>query len=376
MNLFDKEIDRHNTQSIKWDVYGEDVLPFWVADMDFLSPPEITDAICKRAKHGIYGYTRESKELTNLIVKRLWDLYSWKVSPEWIVYTPAVVSSINVFCQMMEGVHDEIACFSPVYYCLLDAPVNAGKKLLSIPLGEHNNRWKLDSEIFESKISKHTQGLLLCNPHNPVGRVFSKQELESVATVCNANDIFICSDEIHCDLILDKTKRHIPIASLDADTADRCVTLMSPGKIFNTPGLSFAFAIISNQGLRERFIRKSKGIVPFVNILGYEGAYAAYTKGEKWLTNLIDYLENNYNLLQAVVADIDGISIAPLEATYLAWIDIRNRPDITAKSFLKNGIALSDGKIFGKEGFVRFNLASPVSMIEEGLKRFRNTFKK
>ena len=373
---FDTYISRKKTNSFKWDFdkYSKpNMIPMWVADMDFLSPPEIAEALHERIEHGIFGYTFQPTELVELIVKRLKKLYNWNIIPEWIVWLPGLVTGFNIACRTTASKKDNIATAVPVYYPFLQAPQNNNQSITKIPMLNKNNRWTLDFKLIEKMISKNTKMFLFCNPHNPGGTMFSKDELLKFADICEKNDIIICSDEIHCDLILDKSKKHIPIASLSKKIAKRTITLMAPSKTYNIAGLGCSFAIISDEELRTKYNTAMAGLVPHVNILGYTAALAAYKYGDEWLTELLDYLRDNYKLIQEYVEKIQGFSMLKHEATYLAWIDVRKAGIENPIDFFDNiGVGLSNGADFCGPGFIRMNFGCPRHILKEALERIHN----
>ena len=375
---FDTVVNRCGTDSAKWAKYhGKDIIPLWVADMDFKSPPAILQAVHERIEHGVFGYTLPSAELNDVVISRLDDHYGWKVEPKWLVWLPGLVTGFNAACRAIGETGDDVMTAIPVYHPFLSAPANFNRRLIRVPLMETNRRWYFDFDRIEEAITPQTRLFLLCSPHNPVGRVFSAEELTTLARICEKHDIIICSDEIHCDLILDPEKSHIPTASLNPSIADRTITLMSASKTFNTPGLGCAFAVISNRALRKRYIRAMAGIVPLINTLGYVATLAAFRDCGDWHTALLDYLRNNRDLVAEAISDMPNLSMAPLEATYLAWIDVR-------KTGLKNpieyfesaGIGMQDGADFDGPGFVRFNFGCPRETLEEALKRMANAVAK
>ncbi len=375
---FDTVVNSCGTDSAKWAKYhGKDIIPLWVADMDFKSPPAILQAVHERIEHGVFGYTLPSAELNDVVISRLDDHYGWKVEPKWLVWLPGLVTGFNAACRAIGEAGDDVMTAIPVYHPFLSAPANFNRRLIRVPLMETNRRWYFDFDRIEEAITPQTRLFLLCSPHNPVGRVFSAEELTTLARICEKHDIIICSDEIHCDLILDPEKSHIPTASLTPSIADRTITLMSASKTFNTPGLGCAFAVISNRALRKRYIRAMAGIVPLINTLGYVATLAAFRNCGDWHAALLDYLRNNRDLVAEAISNMPNLSMAPLEATYLAWIDVR-------KTGLKNpieyfesaGIGMQDGADFDGPGFVRFNFGCPRETLEEALRRMADALDK
>jgi cystathionine beta-lyase len=368
---FDRSVERRDTASMKWDKYkGKDIIPLWVADMDFCSPPAIIDALQKRIAHGVFGYTIPPPDLNKIVVAMLQAEYGWSVKPQWLVWLPGLVTGLNVACRAVGQDNDAVMTATPIYPPFLSAPGSSRRKLVKVPLREEQNRWGFDFDRLESAITPDTRLFLLCNPHNPVGRVFTHDELKTLAAICEKHDMVICSDEIHCGLLLDSDKTHIPTATLAPEVAKRTITLMSPSKTFNLPGLGCAFAIISEEKLRRRFIAAMAGIVPSVNAMGYTAAAAAYRDCSDWHAGLLDYLRENRNRVVRAVNAMPLLSLAPVEATYLAWIDVRSS-DLKnpVKSFEDAGVGLQDGIEFDGRGFVRLNFGCARALLEKALER-------
>ena len=379
---FDRIIDRHNTGSTKWDKYkGEDIIPLWVADMDFASPQAILDALHERIDHGVFGYSHLAPaELVDATLSYLERSYNWQVEPEWLVWLPGLVCGLNVTCRALTLAADDVSVLTatPVYYHLFKAPANFNIEPICVPMAHAGERWALDLPSLERAITPTTQMFMLCNPHNPVGRVYSRDELLALAELCEKHDLLICSDEIHCQLVLDQDKQHIPIAALSSSIAERTITLMAPSKTYNIPSLGCAFAIIANAELRQQFVTAKTGIVPHVNVLGYTATLAAYRYGDEWLQQLLDYLRGNLALVQQAVAELPGISISPVEATYLAWLDTKALPLPTAtptEFFEQAGIGFSDGSNYQGAGFIRLNFACPRSRLEQALSRMEKSLR-
>ena len=265
---FDTPVERRGTASLKWEKYkGRDIIPLWVADTDFRSPPAVISRLQQRVADGVFGYTIPSEELNNVVVAMLKARYDWVVKPEWLIWLPGLVTGLNVACRAVGEDGDDVMTAVPIYPPFLTAPANSRRNLIKVPLKEKNNRWEFDFDRLERSITPKTRLFILCNPHNPVGRVFRRDELITLTSICKKHDIVICSDEIHCDLILDKDKVHIPTATLDPETAARTITLMAPSKTYNLPGLGCSFGVISDNGLQQRFKNTMAGIVPMVNVL-------------------------------------------------------------------------------------------------------------
>jgi cystathionine beta-lyase len=375
---FDTPIDRRNTASLKWDKYkDQDIIPLWVADMDFRSPPAVIDALHERVEHGIYGYTVAPDELTREVIVMLQSRYGWTVEPDWIVWLPGLVTGINVTCRAIGADQDDIMTVVPAYPPFLTAPKYSRRNLIVVPLVKTGSRWTFDFARLESAITSRTRLFILCNPQNPVGRVFSRDELLTLAAICAKHDIIICSDEIHCELLLDEDKTHIPTAALSQAIAKRTITLMAPSKTYNLAGLSCSFAVICEQKLRRKFYRAMAGIVPMINPLGYVAALAAYRYGQDWHAALLSYLRENRNLVTHRINEMPGLSMTHIEATYLAWINTQaaglNEP---VKFFEDAGVGLSDGHEFGVSGFVRLNFGCSRSLLTEALQRMKTALER
>jgi cystathionine beta-lyase len=367
---FDTAPDRRESDSMKWRKYaGTDILPMWVADMDFPAPPAVLEALHRRIDHGVLGYGLPTESLNEATIDMLQDSCGWSVDPESIVWLPGLVTGLNVACRAMESPY--IATAVPIYPPFLSAPEYAGRRVVTTPMVPDACRYVLDMDHMDRILSvNNVRMLLLCNPHNPTGRVFSETELQGILDICERHDVMVCSDEIHCGLILDPDKHHIPIASLSRGAASRTITLMAPSKTYNIPGLYGSFAVISDAGLRKQFIQAMRGIVPRINVLAMTAAEAAFRHGEAWRLELIDYLRENRRIVMEAVSDIPGLSMLHPEATYLAWIDARPMgQEDPAGYFEQFGVGLSDGREFGAPGFLRLNFGCPQSTLATGLAR-------
>ena len=369
MSSFDTPIDRRGSDSFKWGKYaGRDILPLWVADMDFAAPPAVLAALHRRIEHGVFGYGGPWPSLTESVLAHLQGEYGWSIEPEWLVWLPGLVSGLNVACRAVDG---EVLTATPIYPPFLSAPHFSGRKLNRVDLALDNNRWQWEMAAVQQATTAATRLFLFCHPHNPVGRCWSRDELLALADYAERNDLVVCSDEIHCGLILDADKRHIPFASLSPAAAQRSITLLAPSKTFNIPGLGCAFAVIPNPALRRRFEQAMHGIVPHVNVLGLAACEAAFRHGGDWHRDLIAYLRGNRDRVAATMASLPGVRMAPVEATYLAWIDVRDlRLAKPAAHFEAHGIGLSDGSDFGAPGWLRLNFGCPRATLDEALTRF------
>jgi len=374
---FDALVDRHDTGSIKWDRYkGRDIIPMWVADMDFTSPPAIIEAVQRRAAHGVFGYTVASDQLIQVVLDRLKDRYAWDLDPSWLVWLPGVISGLNLACRCVGEVGDEVITTTPIYYPFLQAPENSRRQLVTVPMKLSAGSWRFDLERLEESISSRTRVLLLCNPFNPLGKVLTRQELVELSDICLRRGLVICSDEIHSDLILDADKAHIPTATLDRGVAEKTITLIAPSKTFNLPGLSCAVAVIPDSHLRNRFKREAQGMIPNVNTLGYEATYAAYSECADWHNELLGYLRGNRDYLESEIKLIPGLQMTHVEATYLAWIDTSATGLYEPCGFFESfGVGLSDGNQFGGAGYVRLNFGCRRSLLQEAVERIKSALR-
>ncbi len=376
---FDRLVDRRHTDSSKWAKYGSDVLPLWVADMDFQSPEPVIRALRERAEHGVFGYLAfEQPEFHELFADRLLKRYGWRVSPDAVVLIPGVIPGFNVAGRILTAPGDGLILQTPVYPPILRAACSIGLTREEAPLARRaDGRYEVDVDAFTAGIRDRTRFFLLCNPHNPVGRVFTREELTSLAQVCMRRGLAIVADEIHCELTLGG-QRHTPFASLDPEIAERTITLMAPSKTFNLAGLKCSVAIIPNVTLREKFVAGRIDLVQTVNVFGYTGAFAAYRDGQPWLDELLRYLEANRDFVAEYVRrHLSGVAMYPPEATYLAWLDCRNAGEAGRDPytfFLERArVALNDGTLFGPSGagHVRLNFGCPRSMLSRALDQMR-----
>jgi len=368
LNDFSTVIDRRGSDSIKWARYaGRDILPLWVADMDFAVPPAVVSALQQRIAHPVFGYAHPWPSLTESVLAHLEGEYNWRIDAEWIVWLPGLVSGLNIACHAVDG---DALTATPIYPPFLTAPRLSGRNLQCVDLAETGDGWRWDQDALEAATTETSRLFLLCHPHNPVGRCWTHAELLELAAYAERNDLIVCSDEIHCGLILDTDKQHIPFASLSPEAARRSITLMAPSKTFNIPGLGCAFAVIPDAALRRRFLRAMDGIVPHVNVLGLVACEAAYRDCADWHRELLAILRANRDRVEAAVRGQAGLRMQHVEATYLAWIDVRalglEQPQA---HFEAHGIGLSDGKDFGAPGWLRLNFGCPTSILDEALQR-------
>jgi cystathionine beta-lyase len=378
---FDSIIDRTSTHSLKWDTRRlppgcKDALPLWVADMDFACPPEVVSAIQERAAHPIYGYTGRSQGNYQSFIAWMQRRNGWKIQKDWIVFSPGVVTALNLAVLAYTQPGDKIILQPPVYYPFASAVLNNGRQLVENPLVLDNGRYTMDFSDLENKIDSRTKLLILCSPHNPVGRVWRKEELERLVDICAKHDIVIISDEIHSDIILG-TEVHHCTATISEKAAAITVTLTAPNKTFNLAGLQIANAIIPNKRLRDAFAIQTENIgLGLSNIFGMVAQEAAYEKAEPWLEALLAYLKGNFEFLKNFLAEhIPAIKVLPLEGTYLPWLDCRalGLSDAELHDFFlkKAKLWLDDGTMFGTggSGFMRINIACPRAILKQALEQ-------
>jgi cystathionine beta-lyase len=375
---FDTPVQRAGTDSQKWQKYaGRDVLPLWVADMDFPSPPAIVAALRRRADHAVFGYARPVKSQVDAVVAAMESRYGWRIDPAWLVWLPGLVVGLNVTAQAFAQPGDEVLSLAPVYPPFMSAPKNSGRVAVTVPFVLRDGGWTIDWDALGRAVTPRTKMFFLCNPHNPLARVWRRDELSRLAEFCLRHNLLLCSDEIHCDLILDPALPHIPTGTLGTEIAKRTITLMAPSKTYNVPGLGTSFAIIPDAALRAQFVRATAGIVAEVNALGYAACEAAYRDSEPWRQALLAYLRGNRDhLLDFVARELPGVRVeAPIEATYLAWLNVSalGLADPVAH-FETHGIGLSDGANFGspKGTHVRLNFGCPRATLTTALRRMQS----
>lgn len=393
---FNQICDRKNTNCFKWDfiqsIFGnDDVIPMWVADMDFPVATPIVEALKRRAEHEFYGYTKASTDVIQSVVDRMWDKYAWKIKPEWIVFTPGVVPALNITVRMLTHPGDEIILQEPVYYPFFPAVTFSGCQIVNNQLKLINGRYEMDYEDLEHQfharigmlpVPNRIKAIMLCNPHNPVGRLWSKEELTKLGDIAIKHDVVVISDEIHCELLF-KDHQHTPFASISEVFEQNSIVCMSPSKTFNLAGLEVSSIIIPNKKLRHLFINTRTGILPEPNLFGYTALEAAYRFGDEWLDQLLDYLQGNLDFLLKYFANrIPKIKVIKPQGTYLIWLDCRDlgMDDMTLRNFMRDKakVGFDDGFLFGSggSGFQRMNIACPRPIIEEALIRIETMVNK
>ncbi|SHK82631.1 MalY/PatB family protein [Halomonas caseinilytica] len=364
--------------SQKWHRFGDDVLPLWVADMDFRSPPAVTEALRARVDHGVYGYGLVPDSLREALCEWSAEHYGWPIEPDWQLWLPGVVPALHMASLALTEPGDGVLTVTPIYPPFLQVARRTGREPQQAamrPPETPDGDWRLDLEALESAITPRTRLLLWCHPHNPTGRTWSIAELEGLAALVERHDLRVVSDELHCDLLLDDGARHRPLAAMFPSLAERTLTLWAPSKTFNLAGLTTACAVIPDAGLRRRYADLAKGLQPDGNVLGLVAAEAAYRHGEPWRQALLETLRCHRRRLVERVATWPGVRMAAPQSTYLAWLDLRNAPalrdaDSPQRVLLERaGVALSDGADFGWPGFVRLNFGTTAEQLEAALAR-------
>ena len=378
MNKIDKLFDdvpvRVGTNSLKWAKYeSKDIIPLWVADMDFRSPPSVVTAAQDLSSTGSFGYGICPPTLYKTVSARCESLYGWTINENWINWLPGMVCGLNVACRVFEKESSQVITNTPVYPPFLYAPGNFGLTSTQVPMLLEDNRFTIDFDALYKLETSRGDLFMLCHPHNPVGTSFTREELEKLGKYIIDRELFICSDEIHCDLILDPAKKHIPFASLSEPIADRTITLMAPSKTFNLPGFGCSFSVISNNELRHRFKNAMKGIVPDPPAMGFNLAEVAYQDGDEWRERLINYLRCNRDFAFQEISGMQGLTPYSPEATYLLWIDARELPLDCPQAFFEGaGVGLSNGRDFGAPGFLRLNLGCTSELLRTAISRMQN----
>jgi cystathionine beta-lyase len=383
---FDEIVSREGTNCLKYDARemffnSKELLPLWVADMDFKTPDFIVNAIKKRLEHEIFGYTFRSDSYYQSIIHWMKRRHDWEIKKEWISFSPGVVAGLTFAIETFSNPGDKVVVQPPVYFPFFDCVKGTKRKMLENPLKMENGRYTFDFEDLKSKIDEDTKLLLLCNPQNPGGMVYSREELEELATICLENKIMIISDEIHSDLIFDGHK-HIPLASISEEIAANCMVSMAPSKTFNVAGFSSSIVIIPD---KTKFVRYERAIgvghLGMGNIFGTIATEAAYTHGVEWLEQMLSYLWENYLLLEDFFeTNLPKVKVMKPEATYLIWLDftaygMKNK-ELSDFATEKAKVGLNDGGRFGTggDGWLRINIGCPRNTLVEALERLEKAF--
>lgn len=376
-DFFDTPLSRERGDSIKWTQFGPDVIPLWIADMDFRSCAEITEALVRRAQEGCFGYARDSQAAIRAMIDYHRERYGWEIDPEWVVPQPGIVTSLNLFCKLLRETRpgaSDVFINEPVYHHFMSAAtlqhVRERKVALALRGAPLPDLSAMDG--------RGAGGWMLCNPQNPLGHPWAADELRAILDFAEANGLLVASDEIHGGLILDAPHTYRPLLAQARSDAERrrLMAFVAPSKTWNVPGLGCAFAIVPDPGLREHFTRDYDQLVPSVNLFGWVGAEAAYRFGEPWRLGMLAYLRRNRDLLRKA-AEAWGLYLCDLRATYLAFLDCTPLlPHLNGESprdfFLRHGVAVHDGSIFGAPGWVRINIATQTALLAQAVERMGN----
>lgn len=374
---FDEKLERRGTGSIKWDRYPE-YEPFWVADMDFRSPDCVVDAIQRRTQQGVFGYAMPHAGLIEAVLNYLSTMHGASVNAAQLVHLPGMVPALSLACRAFTKPGDEVMICAPVYYPFFHVPKDGAARVVDVPHVRDEETWRFDWDAMEAAVTEKTSMLILCNPQNPLGRVFTEAELLQLADFCERHDLILIADEIHCDLVLDSEQSHFSCLNLPQKYQERLVTLMAPSKTYNIAGLGYTFAVIQNPELHGKFVAAKGCTVPEINLLAMVAAEAAYKDGEAWRQDLIDYLRSNRDVLADFVrTELPEIGIHEHSATYLYWMDCSALEESHPVDFLakKGGIYLTDGRPFGSSQHVRFNFGCPQSQMLSGLEGMKKAIR-
>lgn len=385
---FDKIIDRYNTDALKYDFakrknMPEDILPLWVADMDFMAPDQVIDALVTKSKHGIYGYSESREDYIKVLEQWFLKRFDWQINPRWLVKTPGVVYAVATAIRAFTDIGESVLIQEPVYYPFKESVEVNERHIVINELVYNNNRYEIDFESFEKQIvDEHVKLFVLCNPHNPVGRVWTKDELIRLGDICVKHNVIVVADEIHADFIYPGHKHEV-FASLKEEFSDITITATAPSKTFNLAGLQISNVFVKNVRIKKEFRREiARSGYSQLNIMGIIACKAAYEHGEEWLEELKLYLQSNLTYIREQLSEhLPKVKLVEPEGTYLVWLDFSeyNLSDIDLNKKMVHGaqVWLDDGTMFGKSGtgFQRINIASPRKLIEEGMNRIIEEFK-
>lgn len=372
---FEEVIPRVTSHSSRWRGKG-DTIALTIGDADFRMPPAIQTILQQRLDHGVLGYDTMPDQVINSFLKRLSSRYHWEVSPDSLVLLPGVVQGLNLACRAFVKPGEAMVTETPVYYPFLEAGANSGRRLIELPAlfndTNGDGRWCFNIQRFATLAKDpDTRLLLLCNPQNPLGRVLTEDELLQIGQICLREKLIICADEIHCDLLFDQ-QRHQPIAAISDQLARITVTLMSPSKAFAMSGLGGAFAIITDPELRQKFESAGAGLIPNINVMALAAMQAAYDDCDDWLQTEVAYLQASRDCLVDGLQSLENVALTVPQATYFLWLDFRRCGFADPYEAIRQcGVELSDGKIFGGEGFLRMNFASPRARLKQALARLQ-----
>lgn len=375
---FDHLPERRGTGSIKWDRFP-DATPYWVADMDFASPPCILDALHKRVDHGVFGYANAHEGLNEAVIDYLADTHSCEATSREIIHLSGMVPALSLACRAFCQPGDEVMISSPVYYPFFKVAADAEAETVDVPHIRDDETWRFDWDAMEKAVTPHTRMVILCNPQNPLGRVFTESEITRLAEFCESHDLILVADEIHCDLILDPEQSHYSALRLPENFHKRLITLMAPSKTYNIAGLGYAFAVIKDPNLRNQFVNARGCTLPEINLLAMVAGEAAYRHGEPWRQDLVEYLRGNRDVLADFIrTQMPELTIHEHSATYLYWIDCTAlEMENPFQFFLKEAnIFLTDGGPFGNDQFVRFNFGCPRDHMLKGLEAMKGALER
>ncbi|MEC1500113.1 pyridoxal phosphate-dependent aminotransferase [Bacillus sonorensis] len=384
---FNTEHNRRGTQSVKWDMTQElfgvkDALPMWVADMDFRAPQDVIDALLQRVEHGVFGYTSANEATRKAVAGWLGTRHGWEIDPSFITFSPGIVTALGIAVQTYTEPGDGVIVQPPVYTPFFEMVKKNGRTLLHNPLIEKNGRYEMDFDDLATKLQEpNVKLLILCNPHNPSGRSWTKDELTKLGELCLAHQVTVISDEIHSDLML-RGLKHTPFASISRELAELSITCIAPSKTFNLAGLQASAVIIPDQAKRNAFMKTMHRVgLGSLNTFAVTGIEAAYSKGEPWLASLIPYIENNMEEVRSFLArELPEVKMMTPDASYLIWLDCRglglSDQELKQKLLHKGKLILEPGPKYGPggEGFVRMNVGCSLSVVKEGLNRLKTAF--
>lgn len=362
---------QHHDDSEKWRHYaGRDIIPAWIADMDFAAASPILAAVQSRAQHGVFGYAAPPPQLSSTIGEYFERRWQWHISPDWIVFLPGLGAAIHTICRLADG--GDILTPSPIYHAFRRAPTIAAAARIDVQMQLQNGEWQLPISALRTACTPQTRIFQLCNPHNPNGKIYSRDELQTIGEFCLRHNLILCADEVHADLILDNDKKHTCVAALSPEIAKITITLQSPSKAFNIAGLNFAIAVIPDDTLRRRFVAATAGkIISHLNPFGMAAAQAAWSgQCNDWLNALITRLRANRDRLAAATATMPGIHMPHLAATYLAWLNVQES-GLSADDFERFGIGMSAGNNFGDNHYMRLNFACAPASLDEIIRRLQ-----
>ncbi len=373
---FDREIDRHGTDSLKWDLEPE-LDPLWVADMDFPAPDCVLEALAARVKHGVFGYTMPPADMNDVLADYMKRCHHVEIDRKWIVHMGGCVPALSTSVMAVCSPENSVMCCTPVYPPIRNAHVHGKCASIEVPHVFRSGRWEFDWDAMELAVQSDTRLFILCNPQNPLGRVWTRDEVLKVADFCERHDLILCSDEIHCDLKLDEHAVHVSAMSLPERYLNRTIMMTAPSKTYNIAGIGYTMVLIPSPELREAFRARADHLQPAMHCFSYLAARAAYADGEPWKVALLKYLRGNLSVLQQFVRQrMPKIKLAPLQATYLAWLDCSELGLVCPQQFLKEQakLFLNDGAAFGNPQCVRLNLGTQRAHLIEALEKMANAF--